>query len=94
MAKKSVSLEAITAATPEPAKPIRSSASRKPMPLKIKGEVEKLTVYVPKAAAKRLKLMALERDRKVNDFLQEGVNMMLKKYGQPLLAEYEDEGSE
>jgi len=50
--------------------------------------VEKLTVYVPRAAAKRLKQMALDHDKRVNDFLQEGVEMMLAKYGQPSLAEF------
>jgi hypothetical protein len=51
---------------------------------------EKLTVYVPRAAAKRLKQMALDHDRRVNDFLQEGVELMLLKYGQPSLAEFRD----
>ena len=32
---------------------------------------EKLTVYLPRAAAKRLKQMALDHDKRVNDFLQE-----------------------
>ena len=50
---------------------------------------EKLTVYVPKAAAKRLKQMALDHDRRVNDFLQEGVDLMLAKYGQPSLSDFE-----
>ncbi|RYC29672.1 hypothetical protein D3273_22615 [Lichenibacterium minor] len=50
---------------------------------------EKLTVYVPKAAAKRLKQMALDHDRRINDFLQEGVDLMLAKYGQPSLADFE-----
>ncbi len=49
---------------------------------------EKLTVYLPRAAAKRLKQMALDHDKRVNDFLQEGVEMMLAKYGQPSLAEF------
>lgn len=51
--------------------------------------VEKLTVYVPRAAARRLKQMALDHDKRVNDFLQEGVNMMLSKYGEPPLKEFE-----
>ncbi|WP_342634281.1 ribbon-helix-helix domain-containing protein [Lichenibacterium minor] len=48
-----------------------------------------MTVYVPKAAAKRLKQMALDHDRRINDFLQEGVDLMLAKYGQPSLADFE-----
>jgi hypothetical protein len=50
--------------------------------------VEKLTVYLPRAAAKRLKQMALDNDRRVNDLLQEGVDLMLAKYGQPSLKEF------
>jgi hypothetical protein len=50
--------------------------------------IDKLTVYVPRAAAKRLKQMALDQDRRVNDFLREGVELMLAKYGQPSLAEF------
>jgi hypothetical protein len=50
--------------------------------------VEKLTVYVPRMAAKRIKQMALDHDRRVNDFLQEGVDLMLAKYGQPSLKEF------
>lgn len=54
-------------------------------------KTEKATVYLPRAAAKRLKLMALEHDKRVNDFLQEGVDLMLKKYGQPSLADFEQQ---
>ena len=52
--------------------------------------VEKLTVYVPRAAAKRLKQMALDNDRRVNDYLRDAVNMMLEKHGQPSLEEFEN----
>ena len=60
-----------------------------PVPAAKVATVEKLTVYVPKAAAKRLKQLALDHDRRVNDFLQEGVDLMLAKYGQPSLADFE-----
>jgi len=50
---------------------------------------KKATVYLPKAALKRLKLMGIEHDKPVNDFLQEGVELMLAKYGQPSLKEFE-----
>ena len=40
------------------------------------------------AEAKRLKQMALDNDRRVNDLLQEGVDLMLAKYGQPSLKEF------
>jgi hypothetical protein len=83
MAKKPSSLEALIAGTAAPEAPVIHVA---PPPSKT---VEKLTVYVPKAAAKRLKQMALDHDKHVNDFLQEGVNMMLAKYGEPPLGEFE-----
>ncbi|MDX6807161.1 ribbon-helix-helix domain-containing protein [Terrihabitans rhizophilus] len=51
--------------------------------------VDKLTVYVPRAASKRLKQMALDHDKRVNDFLCEGVNLMLAKYGEPSLEDFE-----
>lgn len=54
-------------------------------------KTEKATVYLPRAAAKRLKLMAIEHDKRVNDFLQEGVDLMLAKYGQPSLKEFESQ---
>jgi hypothetical protein len=38
--------------------------------------------------AKRLKQMALDNDRRVNDLLQEGVDLMLAKHGQPSLKEF------
>ncbi len=53
------------------------------------SDVDKLTVYVPKAAAKRIKQMALDHDRRVNDFLQEGVDLMLAKYGERPLRDWE-----
>lgn len=58
--------------------------SPKPQPA-----VDKLTVYVPRAASKRLKQMALDYDMRVNDFLREGVNLMLAKYGEPSLEDFE-----
>ena len=50
---------------------------------------KKATVHLPKAALKRLKLMGIEHDKPVNDFLQKGVELMLAKYGQPSLKEFE-----
>jgi len=82
MAKKRVSLEeAMRGDTAE----FEEAPPAPPQPAM--PEVEKLTVYVPRTAARRLKQMALDHDRRVNDFLQEGVDLMLAKYGQPSLAE-------
>ncbi len=58
-----------------------------PMPLPAKTYY-KATVYLPRSALKRLKQMALDHECRVNDFLQEGVDMMLAKYGQPSLKEF------
>lgn len=88
MAKRPVSLEAAMRGEPVPEAVARAEAV--PMvPTGKSASVEKLTVYVPKAAAKRLKQMALDHDRRINDFLQEGVDLMLSKYGQPSLADFE-----
>lgn len=86
MAKKPVSLEAAMRGEPEPESVAEAA---QPAPAAKVPTAEKLTVYVPKAAAKRLKQMALDHDRRVNDFLQEGVDLMLAKYGQPSLADFE-----
>jgi hypothetical protein len=80
--KKFSSLEALMAGEP-------AEEAVGPVAMPQQKLVEKLTVYVPRAAAKRLKQMALDHDKRVNDFLQEGVNMMLAKYGEPPLKEFE-----
>ena len=49
---------------------------------------DKLTVYLPKKAAKRIKQMALDNDVRVNDLLQEAVDLMLAKHGEKSLQEY------
>ena len=60
-----------------------------PLPAKGARKAEKATVYLPKAAVKRIKQMALDQDKRINDLLQEGVDLMLAKYGQPSLKEFE-----
>jgi hypothetical protein len=82
MRKSPASLELLMAGHDAPQPQGESVAVPKAAPTS-----EKLTVYVPRAAAKRLKQMALDHDKRVNDFLQEGVDMMLAKYGQPSLQE-------
>lgn len=88
MSKKPVSLEAQLAGhhIPEPAgqgtdnvvafAPARTAS-------------EKATVYLPRAAMKRIKQMALDQDKRINDLLQEGIDLMLAKHGQPTLKEFE-----
>jgi len=97
--KKPVSLEAMMAGDePAPASAGEgatvythpASAPAAPAFRPTKPVYEKATVYVPKAALKRLKLMGIEHEKRVNEFLQEGVDMMLAKYGQPSLKEFEN----
>jgi len=84
MAKRPSSLEALIAGGTAPE--IAPAPVPPPAPAK---SIEKLTVYMPRAAAKRIKQMALDHDRRVNDFLQEGVEMMLARYGEPPLKDFE-----
>lgn len=84
--KKPASLELAMAATDPTVLADVAPAMRSPPP----KAYEKATVYLPRAAAKRLKQMALDNDRRVNDFLREGVDLMLMKYGQPSLQEFEE----
>jgi|tagenome__1003787_1003787.scaffolds.fasta_scaffold19355585_1 hypothetical protein len=97
--KKPVSLEAMMAGD-EPAPAFAgegatvithpaSAPTAAPTYRPAKPVYEKATVYMPKAALKRLKLMGIEHDKRVNEFLQEAVDMMLAKYGQPSLKEFE-----
>jgi len=89
MKKKPASLELVLAGE-QPARESQGTPEvrleARPKPIK---RYEKATVYLPRAAAKRLKQMALDHDRRVNDFLQEGVDLMLAKYGERSLSEFE-----
>jgi hypothetical protein len=93
--KKPVSLEAMMAGDePAPAfagegATVITHPASAPTYRPVKPVYEKATVYMPKAALKRLKLMGIEHDKRVNEFLQEAVDMMLAKYGQPSLKEFE-----
>jgi hypothetical protein len=48
------------------------------------AKVEKVSLYVPKAAYKFIKQTALDFDKKPHDLLIEGVEMVLAKYGKSL----------
>ncbi|MBO0906549.1 ribbon-helix-helix domain-containing protein [Jiella sonneratiae] len=87
--KKRVSLEEQLAGRSQPDegstdtdKVVTLTPTAKPKPSQ-----EKATVYMPRQALKLIKQMALDQDKRVNDLLQEGVDMMLSKYGQPSLKE-------
>ncbi len=88
MAKKPVSLEMqlrgheAQEASPEPSAARPSIANP--------NAQEKTTIYMPRAAMRRLKQMALDQDKRINDLLQEGLDLMFEKYGQPSLKEYSE----
>lgn len=89
MSKKRTSLEAFVAGE-QPGLGEGGETASMPAPTAPAAKTyEKATVYLPRAAAKRLKQMALDHDKRVNDLLQEGVDLMLAKYGQPSLKEFE-----
>lgn len=90
MTKKPVLLEAALA---NPIAPIpEPKMAETVVPLSMppaKPATEKATVYLPRAAMKRIKQMALDQDKRINDLLQEGIDLMLVRYGQPSLKEFE-----
>jgi len=60
-----------------------------PAPTAATATTAKLTTYVPKATWRRLKLMAIDQDKTVNDLLREALDLLLAKHGEPSLAEWE-----
>ena len=92
MRKKPVSLEAQLAGMMAPATPQAEPQLNNVVAMPVnpaKPQIEKATVYMPRAAMKRIKQMALDQDKRINDLLQEGINLMLAKHGQPSLEEFE-----
>lgn len=91
MAKKPASLEAALGGGTVVQEPVSTSADivqhAAPVAPRKAPEV-KMTVYVPQAASKRLRMMCVEHDRDINSYLREGLDMVLAKYGQPSLAEF------
>ena len=90
MTKKPVLLEAALASTITPVAESRTTETVVSLPLAtVKPTTEKATVYLPRAAMKRIKQMALDQDKRINDLLQEGIDLMLARYGQPSLKEFD-----
>jgi hypothetical protein len=58
-----------------------AAAAPAPEPL---SKVEKVSLYIPKAAYKFIKQTALDFDKKPHDLLIEGVEMVLAKHGKSL----------
>ncbi|MCY1640645.1 ribbon-helix-helix domain-containing protein [Methylorubrum sp. SL192] len=90
MAKKPASLEAALGGHTQPVPQETAEVVQHPASRPVKPQDVKLTVYVPPAASKRLRLMCIEHDRDLNSYLREGLDMVLEKYGQPSLAEFKD----
>lgn len=92
MAKKPASLEAALGGGTTIQEPVSTGADivqyPSASPVARKPPEVKMTVYVPQAASKRLRMMCVEHDRDINSYLREGLDMVLAKYGQPTLAEF------
>lgn len=89
MTKKPVLLEAALAGHMPAASEVSVAGNVVSMsPTSTKPATEKATVYLPRAAMKRIKQMALDQDKRINDLLQEGIDLMLSRYGQPSLKEF------
>ena len=93
MAKPQGSLESMMRARIEepPAPEGRKAKGSKVVPIEAPApvpeapaKVEKVSLYVPKAAYKFIKQTALDFDKKPHDLLIEGVEMVLAKYGKSL----------
>ena len=67
---------------PHPAMPVSAPAPKA-------KNYEQVVAYVPTACKKRLRMMCIEHDRDLNSFIREGIDLMLAKYGQPSLREFE-----
>jgi predicted RNase H-like nuclease len=87
MSKKPVSLE-MQLRGQEPPEAAAEASMAKHAPAVNPNAQEKTTVYMPRAAMRCLKQMALDQDKRINDLLQEGLELMFEKYGQPSLSEF------
>lgn len=48
------------------------------------GEIEKVTVYLPKAAYRFVKQVALELEKRPHDLLIQGIELMLAQHGKSM----------
>lgn len=55
---------------------------------KSRSDVQHTSIYVPKAAYRKIREIAVTGDRKPHDVIMEGVDLVLAKYGFPSLAEF------
>jgi hypothetical protein len=57
------------------------------IPFKHKPEVHHTSIYVPKAAYRKIREIAVTRDAKPHDIIMEGIDLVLAKYGHPSIAD-------
>lgn len=91
MAKPAGSLESMMreriATQAEPAAGVakpKAAPTAPPAPDPSKPPIDKVSLYVPKAAHKFLKQVALDMDRRPHDLFMEGVDLVLKQHGKSL----------
>src|SRR5215212_2509814 len=93
MAKPQGSLESMMRARIDeaPARKARPAKAPKAAPIaapapapETPAKVEKVSLYVPKAAYKFIKQTALDFDKKPHDLLIEGIEMVLARHGKSL----------
>lgn len=54
---------------------------------KARGDIHHTSLYVPKAAYRKIREIAFAQDRKPHDVIMEGLDLVLKQYGHPPVAE-------
>jgi hypothetical protein len=57
---------------------------------KLRPEVQHTSIYVPKAAYRKIRDIANTQDRKPHDVIMEGIDLVLGKYGFPSVAELKE----
>jgi hypothetical protein len=78
-----VPIQAVEPAAAPVVAPQRTAAKPKE-----RSEVHHTSIYVPKAAYRKIREIANTEDRKPHDVIMQGIDMVLAKYGFPSLAEY------
>ena len=53
----------------------------------VRPDVQHTSIYVPKPAYRKIREIALAKDRKPHDLILEGLDLVLAKYGFPSIAE-------
>lgn len=64
---------------------VQAAQPMRPEPVVTSKARSHTTIYLPRAALREIRTIALQFDVKPHDLLIEGVNLMLAKYGRPPL---------